>query len=388
MNILTLDCESTGAINGTKGNPFSHTNKLCFVGCLFNSNYQDFPIEYGLAPFGEALDKIRSLVVAADLIVLFNAKYDLHWLRRYGIIEYEDKKIWDCQAIEFLLTKQRTRFPSLDDTSKNYGFEGKLDVVKTEYWDKGIDTDAVPVATLCEYLKKDVTLTFKIYLAQLEIVQGLSRAKQTLVSLINQDTLVLEEMEANGIHLEVERCYEESKTLERRISELYNTLSSMWSGIPIKWSSNDHISAALYGGIVKEDYREVYESTLKSGEVKRKERWSTKYHQLPAIVSPLRGSEVKKQGYYKTDEQTLRKLKTDSQSKKVIDILLELSKIEKMNGTYCLGFPKLYKEMFWEDSILHGQLNQCVVITGRLSCDKPNQQNLPDDMRKLITSRF
>lgn len=388
MNILVFDCEATGATNDTKGNPYTEPNKLCMVGTLFNGEYRTHTIEYGLAPYGLELEAIRALVVAADLIIGFNLKYDFHWLRKYGIIEYEDKKTWDCQAVEFLLTKQRSRFPSLDKTAERYKAGNKLDLVKTEYWDKGIDTDKVPEDILRDYLEQDVSLTYKVYLHQLCEYEALPKAKQTLVSLINQDLLVLEEMESNGIHLDMEGCDAEAEKLEKRISESYGTLSTMWSGIPINWSSNDHISAALYGGIVKEDYREVVDRVLKSGEISRRERWAEREHVLPAIVEPLSGSGVKKQGYYKTDEQTLRKLRPDAKAKKVIDFLLELAKMEKLNGTYYRGFPKLYKAMQWTDNILHGQLNQVVVVTGRLSSNAPNQQNLPDAMRRLIISRF
>lgn len=388
MNILTFDCESTGATNGTKGNPFSEPNRLCYVGCLFNGSYSDYSIEYGLSPYGSRLDDIRGLVLAADLIVGFNLKYDFHWLRRYGITEYENKKVWDCQAVEFLLTKQRARFPALGKVAEQYGLGSKLDVVKEEYWNKGIDTDAVPEAILKAYLEQDVALSYKVYLSQIQLVQESTSSKQKLVSLINQDLIVLEEMESNGIHLDMEGCESEAQVLDRRISELYGTLSSFWPSIPMLWSSNDHISAALYGGIVKEDYRERYEQTLKSGEVKVKERWSERQHVLPTLVEPLKGTELKKAGYFKTDEQTLRKLDPDKKGKEVIGILLELSKLEKLVGTYYRGYPKLYKEMMWTDGILHGQLNQVVAVTGRLSCEKPNQQNLPDAMRTYITTRF
>lgn len=388
MNIFTLDCEATGATNDTKGNPFTESNRLCYVGCLFNNDYWDFNIEYDHRPFGECLERIRDLIRRCDLIVGFNLKYDFHWLRRYGITEFEDKKIWDCQTVEFVLSRQRQRFPSLHDSLVQRGLPGKLDVVRVEYWEKGIDTDNVPEQILCEYLKTDVQGTLQLHLRQVGEVGELSLEAQRLVSLVNQDSLVLEEMESNGIHLDIEGCSRESITLASRISDIYRTLDGFFPDIRLLWTSNDHISAALYGGIVKEKYREVYEWTSKFGVTKIKERWAEREIRLPTLVEPLRGSDLKKAGYFATDEGTLRKLKPDAKAKKIIDLLLEASKLEKLKGTYFDGFPKLYKEMGWTDEILHGQLNQVVVVTGRLSSNAPNQQNLPDKMRQLITSRF
>jgi DNA polymerase I-like protein with 3'-5' exonuclease and polymerase domains len=388
LNILTLDCETTGACNNTKGNAYSEPNKLCYVGCSFNGSYSDYAIEYGMEPFGNKLEEIRNLIRSSDIIVGFNLKFDFSWLRKYGIIEYEDKKIWDCQAVEFILSKQKHRFPSLQDSLVSKNLEGKLDVVRIEYWEKGIDTDCVPREVLQEYLKRDVIGTTELYKEQTKEVGLLPMATQRLISLVNQDLLVLEEMESNGIKLDMEGCHEEVQKLQKRVSELYRTLDAFWPDIPLLWTSNDCVSAALYGGIVKEDYRETVRRVLKSGEVTIRERWSVKEHKLPTLVEPLPNTKLKKEGYYKTDEGTLRKLKTNKHSKKIIDILLELSKLEKLIGTYFVGFPKLYEEMMWTDGILHGQLNQVVVVTGRLSSNAPNQQNLPDAMRRLIESRF
>src|SRR5579859_2840037 len=173
MKILTLDTETTGATNDTKGNPFTESNRLCYVGCLFGNDYYDFDIEYSHRPFGESLERIRNLIRSCDLIVGFNLKFDFHWLRRYGITEFEDKKAWDCQAVEFILSRQRQSFPSLQNCLVQRGLPGKLDVVRVEYWEKGIDTDNVPEQILREYLGTDVHGNLQLYLRQVEEVRKL-----------------------------------------------------------------------------------------------------------------------------------------------------------------------------------------------------------------------
>jgi len=75
-----------------------------------------------------------------------------------------------------------------------------------------------------------------------------------------------------------------------------------------------------------------------------------------------------KEGKFATDEGTLRKLRGN---RKVLDMILELSKLQKLNGTYYRGLVKTRKEMNWEEGLLHGNLNQTTAATGRLSSSKP-----------------
>lgn len=153
MNILTLDVETTIS---NKGNPFDLTNKLVCVGLKWKDQMY---IEY------DHFGTIQHYIDNADLIVGFNIKFDLHWLRRIGV-DISKVKVWDCQIGEFLLENQTNPYPSLDKAAEKYGLPLKLDVVKTEYWEKGIDTDEVPRTILSEYLTQDLILTEQVFLKQ------------------------------------------------------------------------------------------------------------------------------------------------------------------------------------------------------------------------------
>lgn len=393
LNILTLDTETTGATNDTKGNPFTSSNRLCYIGSLDNSGYLDHNIEYDRKPYGKQLDSVRSRIDSCNLFVGFNLKFDLHWLRRYGITY--NGKVWDAQLFEYLASRQNKAYPSLDDSCRERRIGSKIDIVKTEYWKKGIDTDMVPEETLRAYLASDVrTLTYPLYLAQREEIKTWPQGKQTLFSLMCQDLLVLEEMEFNGAYYDHEKSQQRVAELTKEREELVARLYDL-SQLPyINWGSNDHISAFLFGGVIKEDYREQYPFTYKSGETVLKERWAIREYVLPAITMPLRGTAHKKRTpeqkstFYTTDEGVLRKLKVDKKTKKIIDVLLQKKKIEKLMSTYYVGIPKLMEEMEWEDGCIHGGLNQVVATSIRLASAKPNQQNWPDEFRQCIISRF
>ncbi|SRR5258708_7060250 len=167
-NELVLDCE-TSILN--HGNPYDHRNRLCYIGLYDGTTYQLFDIEYGAELHRQNLESVRSLVSNISLIVGFNLKFDLAWLRRYGI-DFNHCDVWDCQLVEFILSNQSTPYPSLDSVSIKYNLGSKLNIVDTEYWSKNIDTIDVPRDILEEYLRQDLFLTWEIYLKQQEILNA------------------------------------------------------------------------------------------------------------------------------------------------------------------------------------------------------------------------
>ena len=161
MKTLTLDVETT--ITNT-GHPFTKDNKLMLVGL---DGHRVYDIEYTADPHKESLEEIQVAVDSVDVLVGFNIKFDLHWLQRYGI-NFKDKRIWDCQLVEFILRNQSNPYPSLNGVAEYYDIGTKLDEVKENYWKNGIDTDKIPLNILTEYLNQDVDLTYKVFQEQLK----------------------------------------------------------------------------------------------------------------------------------------------------------------------------------------------------------------------------
>lgn len=369
MKLLALDTEVT---TWNKGNPFDRRNWL--VCSSFATDTE--------AGCVAGVEGIQDRINDCDCIILFNAKFDIHWFRKYGI-SFKGKRILDGQVAEFILSYQTIRFPSLDSCAEKYLGEHKIDVIKEKYWDQGINTHEIPWEELSAYAKKDAILTLGVIKAQLERLTSLQRR---LLHLQCADTMVLAEMEWNGLKYNEELCDERSQELENKIQNITRQLQQVYPAVPINFNSGDHLSAFLYGGVVKEETKEhigFYKSGLKAGQPKF--RNVTIEHQLPRLCEPIKGSALKKEGYFATNEDTLKKTKG---AKQYIDLILELSRLEKMNGTYYRGLPKLNKEMNWESGTLHGTLNQCVAATGRLSADKPNQQNFASEMQDVFVTRF
>lgn len=380
--ITIFDVETTIS---NKGNPFDQTNKLCYAGFKTGNQTHLFDVEYSDSPCD--VDSIQDILRNSVLLVGFNIKFDLHWIKKYGL-SFNNCRIWDCQLVHFILTGQTESYPSLNDVAAYYNLGTKLDVVASEYWDRGIDTTLVPRDILEEYLIGDLELTEQVYLKQVEELerrQGLKR----LVSLHNQDLLVLQEMEYNGLLFDYTKSEELADATDKDIEEIDAVLSSFVSCSEFNYNSNDHLSCLLYGGSItlrRQEECGVFKTGERKGQTKYK--WVDYDVEFPRLVKPLKGSELAKEGYYSTDEQTLRSLSGNKKAKEIIELLLKRAELSKRVSTYYRGLLKLQDTMNWKKGTIHGQLNQCVARTGRLSSSRPNLQNFDGGIKVLFYSRF
>ena len=375
-NPVVVDVETTTT---NKGNPHTAKNKCVTIqvkesaGAVKVFTSEDFALAL-------------PILLRGSVIVGFNLKFDLAWLER--VLGFKAKVVWDCQLAEFIFSNQTWKYPDLNRTLLNYGFEPKLDKVK-EYWDQGIDTDQIPLDILKEYGAYDVEGTYNVFLKQVELFQTTRQNQLKLFRLHCNDLLVLQEMESNGILYDVPSSLALAQDLTKQVDKIESQLREFTNGIPINFDSRDHMSSFLYGGTIKEETRlpvGFYQTGAKVGQVRYK--IIKKEYTLPRLIEPPKGSELKKEGYFSTDEATLLVVKTNKVSKFIIGKVLERSKLCKLRSTYLEGLPNTIKEMDWLNNILYSNLNQCVATTGRLSSTKPNQQNFPPEAKMFCVSRY
>jgi len=388
MNELTFDTENTGATNGTKAHPFTPSNRCCVVGVSLNGEpSSSIPIEYSNGPYGEHLERFRKLVKEAKLLIGFNIKYDLHWIKRYGV-SFRHCNVWDTQLAHFILSRHKNILPSLDQVADSWDLGRKLDIVRTRYWENGIDTDGVPYDTLTEYCNHDVDLTYQIYQKQKAYLSDKPQLRKS-IWMACQDLLTTQEMEYNGLKGDFEQMQKEGLVLRSQIGEIDRQLQTFVNlPVDLNWSSGDHLSAFLYGGVVKKKERESYIFTYKDGHTAEKQRWIVKEYQLPRLVDPLPKTELAKEGYYETSHPVIQQLPKKGVMRQIIPLLFKRAELEQRASTYYEGWQILYKKMMWENGIVHGNLNHCIAATSRLSSSKPNQQNIDKEFLKCIITRF
>jgi DNA polymerase-1 len=385
MRRVVCDIECT---TSNKGNPFDRRNTLVVVGIRDIDSKEVFLFYY---PTKEDIKQIQS-ILSSCLFIAHNAKFDLHWIKKIGV-DFSTIKVWCTQLGEFVLSNQKLKFPSLEDASVRYNLGHKIDVIKNDFWDKGIDTNDIPQQILSEYLEQDLYLTEQLYLKQRGLFEKEHASKYNLFKLHCQDLIVLEEMEYNGILFDVENALKMAEGIQKEQDALYKEMVSILGNVPFNLNSGDHLSAIFYGGdIVVESHIPVgvFKTGKKIGETRYK--IIEKKYTMPRLVEPLAKTEAKKPigspPVWFTNDDVLRSLKHTKESRKIMTLVSKYSELEKLRGTYLTGLPQLIKTMEWDNEVLHGQLNQCIAITGRLSSSKPNMQNFPPIAKTFCVSRY
>ena len=138
--------------------------------------------------------KLRTLT--NPVIVGINLPFDIgHISRNLGSSAWmDDFQFYDLQIMEYMITGQRSKFPSMRSMGEKYKIDTpKDDYIKTTYWDRGINTNLIPTEELQEYLHTDLIATEEIFLAQRE---ELIRVMHKHPDFENFFALVQESMEA------------------------------------------------------------------------------------------------------------------------------------------------------------------------------------------------
>jgi hypothetical protein len=85
MKLLSIDVETT---TNNKGNPFDLTNRLVSIA------WTDGITAVCVRADELGIKKCQLAIQNADMLVGFNIKFDLHWLRRAGV-DTLDKRVFD-----------------------------------------------------------------------------------------------------------------------------------------------------------------------------------------------------------------------------------------------------------------------------------------------------
>lgn len=389
--ILTYDVETTTHL---KGHPFTASNKLV----SYSVKVEDVTPSFNYYDQPDFLHELRAYMQQAKLLVGFNLKFDLHWARRHGIIPPDKIRVWDCQIAEFIINGQRGAYPSLNECLAKYGLGSKDDKIE-EYWNLGIDTPDIPVDELKFYNDLDVELTYKLYLKQQEVMTDKQKRLCTVMGL---DLLVLADMEWNGIKFDIELCKKKADETAAALKEVSDELLRHTPCPDINLDSGQQLSCFLYGGkfqltrTVGFEQR-VYKSGVKKGLEYEKPIYETTTYDCQRLFTPLSKTETKlklklddgtETIIYTTNEDVLKQLKKPTKHhKRIIELLLQRAELAKLMDTYFGKLPVTLETMGWGD-YLHGQYNQCVAATGRLSSSNPNMQNFSGDVDQLLISRY
>jgi DNA polymerase I-like protein with 3'-5' exonuclease and polymerase domains len=340
------------------------------------AQYYDFIINHKDSPPTFDLIKIQSLFDSADEIVGHNLCFDLHWLRQCGIKLKSNIRLYDTMIAEYIIMGQSKKYGelSLADLSDKYLETPKEDKVKV-FWESGYETDEIPLGVLLPYMRRDVLNTRQIWAIQQGILEAKGMVK--LARLQSELVGVVEEMEWNGMLVDLDTCKKREDECNAKYEELNIELNLFieevlpeFRDIPIKWTSGDHLSCILFGGGLVYDGKEQTVRVLKDGTIKYGERNAKLKIETKGLgFVPSKRTETKKQGFYQTDKAQMEQLKPKGKAqRRFLEILSEISSMEKLSGTY---FGPFQAESI--EGKFHPNFNQTATVTGRLTCSRLHQ---------------
>ncbi|NNG24564.1 DNA polymerase I [Telluria aromaticivorans] len=194
--------------------------------------------------------------------------------------------------------------------------------------------DQVELGRATEYAGEDSDITLRLHGAMLGHVEA-DKGLATIYRNIEMPTMeVLQKIERNGVLIDADLLQVQSSELGARIMELEQQAYELAGG-PFNLGSPKQIGEIFFG---------------KLG--------------LPVVKKTATGAPS-------TDEEVLQKLAEDYPLPK---ILLEYRGMSKLKSTYTDKLPKMVNA---RTGRVHTNYAQAVAITGRLSSNEPNLQNIP-----------
>jgi DNA polymerase-1 len=270
-----------------------------------------------------------------------NGKYDIGVLRNYGI--YVKGFYFDTMLASYLIDPdQKHGMDALAEKYLNYKPISFSEIIG----DKKDPTKifSVELETLSNYACEDADITFQLY----EVLK--KKLKKNKLEKLAYDiefplAPVLEDMEYNGVKLDVKALNDFSKDLDLLILNYTKEIFEL-AGEEFNINSPKQLQVILF-------------EKLK-----------------------LKPSKKTKTGF-STNAKSLELLQGEH---KIIDLLLNYRQITKLKSTYADALPKMVDE----GQRIHTTFNQTIASTGRLSSINPNLQNIPirTELGKEIRKAF
>jgi len=339
----------------------------------------------------ESIKKIMKIIDSVDLIVGHNIKFDLKFLMELNI-NFTNKLIWDTGVAEYILTSQQEKIISLKDLIKKYSQEQEKGFIDF----KNINAQEVHLEDLKEYNLQDTKITNIIFQKQLEKVGNNVKLRNLIIG-ISSFGLVLADIEKNGVKIDTELLKKKNAEIQNRIKLLEQEMIELLGEDRYDWinfNSNQHLSAILFGGIIKIKCKSgIKIRTLKSGQVKV----YPVLYDLPFYIDGLgfskKYTQLTKQGYYNVSHDVINRLKGKTKRQKQF---LEKYKLWRKLQTLQEKFFDKYLQFTSEEGYIYPNYNQTTTNTGRLSCNNPNIQQVPRknevvkefNIKEVFISRF
>jgi len=261
-----------------------------------------------------------------------NIKYDILVLKSYGI--EIGGPVFDTMVAHYLIdSDSRHNMNILSENFLGYSPVSIEDLIGKKGRKQGNMRD-VEIDKITEYASEDADITFQLY--DIFRSQIKDNGFQKLYDEVEGPLIpVLASIEHEGVAIDSEFLNNYSKELETDIFGLRSAIFER-AGMEFNMDSPKQLGEVLFD----------------------------------KLQIPYKGKKTKT-GQYSTNEETLSKLKGQSE---IVDAILNYRELTKLKSTYVDALPRLINP---KTGMVHTTLNQTIAATGRLSSVNPNLQNIP-----------
>jgi DNA polymerase-1 len=261
-----------------------------------------------------------------------NIKYDMSVLKWYDV---EVKgKLFDTMVAHYIIQPEaRHNINALAETYLNYS-PISIETLIGKKGKEQLSMRWVSLEQIKDYAAEDADITLQLKDKFVPLLKATGTQKvfeKVEIPLIP----VLVAMEMEGVKIDVETLKEMSVSLARKMQKLEQEIYSM-AGQQFNIASPRQVGSVLF------DELKITDKGKKT-----------------------------KTGQYATGEDVLEKLRG---THVIVDKILEYRELQKLKNTYVDALPQMVNP---RTGRIHTTYNQVVAVTGRLSSDNPNLQNIP-----------
>ncbi len=339
--------------------------------------------------FDVVADALRPLLEADKMIVMANAKFDIHVLYNWANIDITWNIAWDTTVAGGLLNENKPK--GLKEWYNNYalpdmiakGVMSKEELARPTFkfgslFDK-IPYDSIPHRLAIYYGAHDVFMTHRVFLYQKEIFEnpifGLDKV-YTLYREVEMPLIpIFATAERRGVKIDSKFLQEEiGKVLEQKVDEILNGYTDKEG----KYHKGiyDYLGRTIM--VTRKKTRQKNGIKYKVEETKEENlklsspaQVSKKLYVEHRILEPVDEYDRDLKKMVKKTPTSKKVLTRNKKAHPVIPLLLEYRGLSKLIDAFCNKLPNDAV-----DDIIHASYNQ-LVRTGRVSCSNPNLQQIP-----------
>ncbi len=258
-------------------------------------------------------------------------KYDSHILANYGIAL--QGVVHDTLLQSYVIESHRTH----DMDSLALRWLDKKTITYEQVCGKGasqIGFDEVSIETATEYAAEDADITLRLHQTLWPQIEANEKLRFIYEQIEIPTSLVLQRIERNGVLIDVDLLIAQSNELGIKLMDLEKEAYAL-AEQPFNLNSPKQLGEILFEKL-----------------------------KLPVVKKTPSGTPS-------TDEEVLQKLSEDYPLPK---LLLDYRSLSKLKSTYTDKLPRMVNP---STGRVHTNYGQAIAVTGRLSSNEPNLQNIP-----------